>query len=254
MNITSGSHHDFLNFQVRDNKNVTCTLVSDAAGMSHGLRLQCFNCEVHKGGVVQCCQFGTVEHHSFVLSLYMTDQHTSALFPNTRCNDMRSKSSHLAIISALLCTYVSIWEILITFMWRAPTPQCVHTHFVAPSPGYGESVTDFWGWGTHRVQLRFSNDVSDDIYVYEHGVPAGALNLNSTSYPDHGCYGDLPLQGKIPTAEPGIEPGISWLVVRSSDHQATRLAPLGEEWSGKSGASYCLSLSVLLQIIRYHEI
>jgi hypothetical protein len=35
----------------------------------------------------------------------------------------------------------------------------------------------------------------------------GGLNLNSKDYPDHGRYGDLPLQGKIPTAEPGIEPG-----------------------------------------------
>jgi hypothetical protein len=55
----------------------------------------------------------------------------------------------------------------------------------------------------------------------ERGVPGGALNLNSTGYPDHGRYGDLPMQGKIPTAEPGIEPGTSWLVVRSSDHQDT---------------------------------
>ena len=30
-------------------------------------------------------------------------------------------------------------------------------------------------------------------------------------------------QGKTHTVEPGIEPGTSWLVVRSSDHQATRL-------------------------------
>jgi hypothetical protein len=71
--------------------------------------------------------------------------------------------------------------------------------------------------------------VSDDIYIYiyiyiyERGVPGGALNLNCTSYPDHGRYGDLPLKGKIPTAEPGIEPGTSCLVVRSSDHHATRL-------------------------------
>jgi hypothetical protein len=61
------------------------------------------------------------------------------------------------------------------------------------------------------------------IYVHERGVPGGALNLNSTSYSDHGRYGDILLQGKIPTAEPGIEPGNSWLVVRSSDHQATWL-------------------------------
>jgi hypothetical protein len=65
--------------------------------------------------------------------------------------------------------------------------------------------------------------VSDDMY--ERGVPGGALKVNSIGYPDHGRYGDLPLQGKIPTAEPGIEPGTSWLVARISDHQATRLVP-----------------------------
>jgi hypothetical protein len=63
--------------------------------------------------------------------------------------------------------------------------------------------------------------VSDD--VDECGVLGGALNLNSTGYTDHGCYGDLPLQRKIPTAEPGIEPGTSWVVERSSDHQVMRL-------------------------------
>jgi hypothetical protein len=59
--------------------------------------------------------------------------------------------------------------------------------------------------------------------MYGRGVPGGALNLNSTGYPDHGRYGDLLLKGKIPTAEPGIEPRTSWLVVRRSDHQATRM-------------------------------
>jgi hypothetical protein len=55
--------------------------------------------------------------------------------------------------------------------------------------------------------------VSDDIYyIYERGIPGGALNINSTSFPGHGRYGDLPLQGKIPTAEPGIETGTSWIV------------------------------------------
>ena len=38
--------------------------------------------------------------------------------------------------------------------------------------------------------------------------------------------GILPLQGNIPMVEPGIKPGTSWLVVRSSDHQTTRLVPL----------------------------
>jgi hypothetical protein len=64
--------------------------------------------------------------------------------------------------------------------------------------------------------------MSDDE-MCERGIPGEALNLNSTGYPDHGRCGDLPLQGKIPMAEPGIEPWTSWLVVRSSDHHATRL-------------------------------
>jgi hypothetical protein len=33
------------------------------------------------------------------------------------------------------------------------------------------------------------------MVMYEYGVPGGALNLNSTNYPDHG---DPPLSGKNP--------------------------------------------------------
>jgi hypothetical protein len=101
-------------------------------------------------------------------------------------------------------------------------PPHVHIDFVFPPPGCGRSVTDFWAWGAHRARLRCPDDVSDDG-TCERGVPGGALHLNSTSYPDHGRCGDFPLQGKIPTAEPGIEPGTSWLLARSSDHQTTRL-------------------------------
>jgi hypothetical protein len=67
--------------------------------------------------------------------------------------------------------------------------------------------------------------VSSDIY--EHGVPGGALGLKSTNYPDQGHHGDRPLLGKIPTAGPEIEPGTSCLVVRSPDHQVTRLVAHG---------------------------
>jgi hypothetical protein len=102
-----------------------------------------------------------------------------------------------------------------------PVPPHIHIDLVAPRPSCGRSVTNFWGWGAHRAQLRCPDDMSDDLY--ERGVPGEALNLNSMSYSDHGHYGDLPLQGKIPTAEPGIEPRTSWLIVRISDNQATRL-------------------------------
>jgi hypothetical protein len=50
--------------------------------------------------------------------------------------------------------------------------------------------------------------------MYERGVLGRTLKLNSAGYPDHGLYGDLLLQGKIPTAELGIEPGTSWLIVK----------------------------------------
>jgi hypothetical protein len=108
----------------------------------------------------------------------------------------------------------------------SPVPPHVHVDFVVPHPGCGRSVTDFWCWSAHRAQLRCPDDVNNDMC--ERGVPGGALNLSSTSYPDHGRFGDLPLQGKIPTAELWIEPGTSWLVVRSSDHQATRLVYMSE--------------------------
>jgi hypothetical protein len=49
------------------------------------------------------------------------------------------------------------------------------------------------------------------------------LKSKSTNYPDHGHHGDRPPTRKIPMVEPRIEPGTSWLVVRSSDHQTTRL-------------------------------
>jgi hypothetical protein len=47
------------------------------------------------------------------------------------------------------------------------------------------------------------------MVIHEYELPGGALNLNSTKYPDRGHHGDLPLQGKIPTVKPGIKLGNS---------------------------------------------
>jgi hypothetical protein len=129
----------------------------------------------------------------------------------------------------MLLWYVTITSCYVTAIYYVAMtnflmPPHVHIDFVVPAPVFGQSVTDFWGWGIHRAQLRCPDDVSDDMY--EGGEPGGALNLNSTNYPDHGRYGDFPLQGKIPTAETGIEPGTSWPVVISSDHQARRLVAM----------------------------
>jgi hypothetical protein len=91
---------------------------------------------------------------------------------------------------------------------------------VVPPPSCGRSVTDFRFWSVHRARLRCPDDVSD--VMCERGVLGGALNPSSSGYPDHGRRRDLPMQENIPMAEPGIKPGTSWLVVRSSDRQATR--------------------------------
>jgi hypothetical protein len=41
------------------------------------------------------------------------------------------------------------------------------------------------------------------MVIYEYEVPGGALNLNSTHFPDHGHDGDPPLSGKNPHGRPG---------------------------------------------------
>jgi hypothetical protein len=93
--------------------------------------------------------------------------------------------------------------------------QCHHMsimNFVVSPRGCGRSVTDFWGLDAHEAQLRCPDD-------YE--VPGWALNLSSIKLPYHGHHGNLPLQGKIPLAEPGIEPGgeKTWPL----DHEAGRI-------------------------------
>jgi hypothetical protein len=140
-------------------------------------------------------------------------------------------------------------------------PPHVHTDFVVTPPSCGRSVTDIWGSGAHSARLCCPDDVPD--YMCERGIPEGALNLSSTSYPDRGRFGDLPLQGKIPTAEPGIEPGTSRLVATSSDHQAMRLVAFcnlkpcqlvtfyPEDWFSRflRNASSCLSNHSLMFLL-----
>jgi hypothetical protein len=84
--------------------------------------------------------------------------------------------------------------------------------FVVPPPGCDRNVTDFWGWDAHEAQLRCPDEVD------EYGVPGGAVNLNSTDYPDHGHHGDPLLSGKNPHAKVGDRTRDPWLVVRNADH------------------------------------
>jgi hypothetical protein len=68
------------------------------------------------------------------------------------------------------------------------------------------------------VPVLFAFYIQGMLKVKFQNSGAKRLNLISSSYPDYGHCWDLPLQGKIPTSKPGIEPGTSWLLVRSSDH------------------------------------
>ena len=83
-------------------------------------------------------------------------------------------------------------------------------------PGCGDSVADFWGWNAHEARLRCPDDVSGDMQEDE--IPGGALSLNLLTAQTMVTTGIFPCKGKIPMVEPGIEPGISWLVVRDPDH------------------------------------
>ena len=97
--------------------------------------------------------------------------------------------------------------------------QCHHmsfVEFVVPSPGDGRSATDFWGWDAHEAQLCCPDGVW--VVIEEDVVPGGALNLKSANLPRPWSPRESSPSRKIPTVEPGIEPGTSRLVVRDSDH------------------------------------
>jgi hypothetical protein len=76
--------------------------------------------------------------------------------------------------------------------------------FVVFPPEHGSSVTDFWVWDAHEAQLRCPDDVRGDIGGWS---ARRALNLNSTNLPRPWSPRESSPSGKIPTVEPGIEPG-----------------------------------------------
>jgi hypothetical protein len=78
------------------------------------------------------------------------------------------------------------------------------------------------------------------VVIYEHEVPGGALKLSSAKLLRPWSPCDLPLQGKIPMAEPGIEPRTYRPVVRNSNHQTTRLVCYKES-NDSSSYHYAIS-------------
>ena len=88
--------------------------------------------------------------------------------------------------------------------------------FMVLPPGHGRSLTDLCGWDAHEAQLRCPDGVW--VVIEEDVVPGGALNLKSNNLPRPWAPRESSPLRKIPTVEPGIEPGTSCLVVRDSDH------------------------------------
>ena len=88
--------------------------------------------------------------------------------------------------------------------------------FVVLPPGHGRSGKDFWGWDAHEAQLRCPDVVW--VVIEEDVVSGGALNLNSTNLPRPWSPRESSPSRKIPTVEPGIEPGTSWLEVKDCEH------------------------------------
>ena len=95
-------------------------------------------------------------------------------------------------------------------------PPHVHTNFRGPPS---------WLWRKCNRLLRLGRPWGavtlsrwcEGWYIGRWGSRRG-LKSRSTNYPDHGHHGDPPPTRKISMVQPGIEPGTSWLVVRSSDH------------------------------------
>jgi hypothetical protein len=47
--------------------------------------------------------------------------------------------------------------------------QCHHMslmEFMVSPPGCGRSVTDFWGWDAHEAQLRCTDEMDGDIWIW----------------------------------------------------------------------------------------
>ena len=75
-------------------------------------------------------------------------------------------------------------------------PPPVRTNFVVFSPGCGDSVADFWGWGAHEARLRCPSDVSGDIYM-KMRYQDGPLSLSLLTTQTMVTMGIFPYQEKF---------------------------------------------------------
>ena len=58
-----------------------------------------------------------------------------------------------------------------SILWRLDMKLLIRDvlmNFVVFPPGCGDSVAEFWVWGSHEARLRWPNDVSGDMYRVIH--------------------------------------------------------------------------------------
>ena len=134
--------------------------------------------------------------------------------------DPGKKSPHLVFTVTTQVTY---------FLTEA-IPLCNNNCFFspnAPTCPCGLNGLPSWAWQKYNRRLRLGRPWGAVTLsrwcevIWEDVVSGGPLNLNSTNLPRP--WPQRESSGKIPTVEPGIEPGTSWLVGRDSDHLTTRL-------------------------------
>jgi hypothetical protein len=83
---------------------------------------------------------------------------------------MPDRSLELAA-AALLRWLLPIFKTYVSncWIWYIFFYQCHHMSlmdFVVSPPVCGRSETDFWGWDAHEAQLRCSDEVDADIWIW----------------------------------------------------------------------------------------
>jgi hypothetical protein len=85
-------------------------------------------------------------------------------------NQKKPPAASVKLIKVVYASYVYVFFVqVIQVGYRFLLCQCHHMSlmdFVVSPPGCGRSVTDSWGWDAHEAQLRCSDEVDGDIWIW----------------------------------------------------------------------------------------
>jgi hypothetical protein len=77
--------------------------------------------------------------------------------------------------------------------------------FVVSPPGCGRSATNFWSWDAHEAQLRCTDEVDGDIWIWSTGRGLKATFYQTTQ--TMVTMGILPFKEKSPWQNQESNPG-----------------------------------------------